>query len=44
LGGVHEDGNGNRVALRFGGADERQMTLMQSAHGWNQGEAFAIGA
>ena len=36
LRGVHEDGNGHRVALRFRSAHQRQVALMQRAHGRNQ--------
>ena len=38
---VHEDGNGNRVALRLRSADQRQMAFMQSAHGRHQAKALA---
>src|ERR1700682_3320733 len=44
LGGVHENGNGNRVALRFCGADQRQVAFVKSAHGWNEAEALSTGA
>src|SRR5260370_18624035 len=40
--GVHKNRNGNRVALRLCGADQRQVAFMQSAHRWNETEAFGV--
>src|ERR1035437_10203909 len=41
---VHEDGNSDRVALRSGRANQRQMALMQSTHGRHQAQALAAGS
>src|ERR1019366_5735743 len=41
---VHEDGNSDRVALRSGRANQRQMALMQSTHGRHQTQPFAAGS
>ncbi len=38
LGGVDEDGGGNRIAGGFRGADEREVPVVQRAHGGNQAQ------
>lgn len=36
LRGVYEDTTDDDIRMRFGEFNERQMTLMQGAHRWNQ--------